>query len=211
MEDIETLEPQVKRKTENEKLSDELANLFTRIIPDELKIASHPTQVVSVASGHFVPEAPAIYSVIPSVNGFRAVDTGIPPSLLGLLNQEHKELSGFYLENGDVSQPKVLGRSKYDLAILRNPQVGHSVNKSEVGSPWDKIITNTLDSVRPGGFAMISGHTMEEFDRIMLFINKLGSGFVNVSQERPINPKLTAGVPMKEEGIAVLKKPVATR
>lgn len=195
-------------KTQNEILSDELKSLFQRMLPMDLREAE-AVDVVSVASGQFVQELAGVYSLIPGVREFRAVDRGIQEGLLTILNDQKSSYKGFRLENGDVSNADVLGQSRYDLAILRNPQIGSLTTPGEVNPEWKLIIQNTLDCVKPGGYLLISGHFPDEFERTMNFIKRTGVGCEILRQEDPITPSLKSGIPMKESSIALLRKPVA--
>jgi len=202
MDNFETGEPL--RKTEHDKLAEELTILFSRIIPEELRTASAAIDVVSVASGPFVPEVDAVYRSFPKVGSFRAVDQDIPEGLLGSLNERHGKHPGFTLENNNLVLPETLGDSNYDLAILRNPQVG--LHGGELDPAWQKIMNNTMSCVKPNGFLILSGHTREEFKAARDFIQTANAGFQLVRQEDPIEPALTSKAPMKEQSIAVLRK-----
>ena len=205
MEAIDTLEPGIKRKSELEILSDDLVSLFERVIPAELRTRTYPVDVVSVASGPFVKELAAVYSTIPGIRQFRAIDQGIPSGLLRIMNEDSSQYPGFQLENGDVADPAVLGQAVYDVAILRNPQIASLSGGPEVNPVWTKIMNNTLSCVKEGGFLIMSGHTEDEFHRSMEFIQR-SRGFEVVKMEDPIKPQFTSRFPLVERSVAVLRK-----
>lgn len=193
-------------RMEREAFASELVDLFRRVIPEELKLKQEPVRAISVASGHFVEETEGVYSAIPNLRELRAIDLRIPEGVLRIINQRYSQYPGFKLENGDAADPSVVGDSVYDLAILRNPQVGYSAIKDKVAGPWDKIIRNTAKSVKPEGIMLVTAHSTAEFERIMSFIDGANLGINLISQEKPITPSLRSKVPLKEEALVVFKK-----
>lgn len=203
MDGLENKEPL--EKGENDKLRDELVKLYARLFPDSLKTHSGPVKVISVGCGHFVQEVPAVYTHIHDPR-YTGIDKFLPPETLKTMMEDGK-YPNFQLIEADATDPANIGNSEWDLAILRNPQIGFSTKASTINPIWERIITNTLNGIKPGGYLLLSGSTEDEFERTARFVVATNSMRV-LAQENPIKPPIASKFPMVEKGIALLQKVV---
>jgi len=202
MDKVETIEPRA--RTESEKLADQLTMLYSRIIPAELQQSPAPVNVISVASGHFVQEVPAVYKVIANPQ-LRAIDNSLTPGIIRMMSKEYERYPGFDMVQADASDPENIGVANWDLAIIRNPQVGSGGSADKINPMWRKIIVNTMAGVKPGGHLLLSSLLQPEFHGVLDLIAGTNQ-FDIIKKEDPISPPLQTRFPMTETTIALLKK-----
>lgn len=172
-------------------------------IPDELKNASTPPRVLSVACG-FGLELKGLTTVLPKAY-IEAIDSA-KEAIFGARGF-NPDFPQDRIRMADATKKESFGNEDWDLIMIRNPKVGIPMPKNN--GTWAQILQNCFDRVRLNGFLYLTTPSSYEMREILEFYAKLPLQDVTPNDPRNkhlINPPLRGSFPLREDYISVLKK-----
>jgi hypothetical protein len=95
--------------------------------------------------------------------------------------------------------PQTLGESRYDLMVVRNPDVHRTYG-------WEKIFKNSFKALRNNGGVIVTGLTEAEIDNSANLLSVAGFKILSKG-ENPNAVPADKSIPNRDDYILVAKKP----
>ncbi len=156
-----------------------------------------PATVVRVASlgyGMFT-EVGALDKVFPS-----AEIEGIDVEEKGTLLQERGKIPArVSLRHQDLAEAETLGEDRYDLLVIRNPDIHRSYG-------WERIFKNSLRALKSAGGILVTGLTEREIDESARLSGEAGFQIVFKGENANAVPR-EEHAPFADVFMLVAKKP----
>ena len=167
-------------------------------LPPELKERTDPVRVLSVACG-FGLEALGIQRVMPFAY-YEGID--LNPDLFLLARRLNSHLPTERFRQADAQNPDSFGQDPWDLVMLRNPQLGSM--RVIHNRLWSKIIANSVNATKEGGFLFISSLTGLEFSHLLEYLGFFPQLRIeNLPHEIPVS---LPEIPLKDHFALLAKK-----
>ncbi len=184
-------------------LQDEYPQVVEKYMPQDLKDSPKPVYAVDVGCG-FALATKAITDFVGENIHYRGIDT---KPLMGA-KAWNEDLKGqVVFENADATQREPLGENN-DLIIIRNPDVfgsiQHVLSSGGITNEWKKILLNSLESLRTGGYLFLTTHAKNELEAILEFLPK--DKTKEIIPLGLIDPSLQSKYQIREVVIALLQK-----